>query len=412
MSELETLNTLVDEREFRKAEMLASRILRQNNGMNDEAQILFVRARIRLLTGRPDEALSDLSDISADSHVVDTASYLELIGDAHLARFEAAQVGLAERNDIHNAQKLYRRIIDEYPSYYNLGWVYYQYGRTMLIVDQIDEAEVLFRRALFAPSHIRSLTAYCFERLGFITFYERRLPQEALYLLDKAIHTYPISENQAWTIHTHLLQARVAHTFDSTKALNYIQLAHDTAASDSTLERPVHAEILFTEAEILSSQPGQDALIIDVLQEFFQMATSPPGLDVTWSRAYEMLGNAYQRIRRYQSAVNAFENAVRYNPDHPWYDIIQYRIATCLLQMNQHDASIQRLKTILRSDQNHVNHFEVNILLGDAYRGQGNLKEAMNYYQIAVDDISVQSDTSRSEHVKALLETIRNELSL
>src|SRR6185436_12465274 len=99
MSDLQQIESLIDKREIKKAEVIIARLMRSNSSPNDVAALLMFRARTRLLTGRPDDAINDLTSAheSTPEFDIQSGQFLELWGDAHFARFELASVGFADR---------------------------------------------------------------------------------------------------------------------------------------------------------------------------------------------------------------------------------------------------------------------------------------------------------------------------
>src|SRR5205085_1961734 len=97
----------------------------------------------------------------------------ELLADAYFSRFELAPVGFAERADADKARSIYAAIAKTDPTYENLGWVMYQWGRVLLSENKTDEAATKFQEALLKPSAMPSLTALCYERLGFVQLVDR-----------------------------------------------------------------------------------------------------------------------------------------------------------------------------------------------------------------------------------------------
>jgi len=75
--------------------------------------------------------------------------------------------------------------------------------------NHIDEAAVCFTHALLKQSHVPALTAYCYERLGFIAFYESRELRSAVTFLQKAIATYPANDARLWLVQAHTLHSRI-----------------------------------------------------------------------------------------------------------------------------------------------------------------------------------------------------------
>ena len=59
MSDFQQIESLIDKREIKKADVIIARLMRSNTSPTDFAALLMLRARTRLLTGRPDDAIND-----------------------------------------------------------------------------------------------------------------------------------------------------------------------------------------------------------------------------------------------------------------------------------------------------------------------------------------------------------------
>src|ERR1043165_7002866 len=118
MSDLQKIESLIDKREIKKADVIIARLMRSNTLPTDMAALFLLRARTRLLTGRPEDAINDLitSQGSPSEFVIPSTQFLELWGDAHFARFELASVGFADRADTLRAQEAYEQIAEHYPN--------------------------------------------------------------------------------------------------------------------------------------------------------------------------------------------------------------------------------------------------------------------------------------------------------
>lgn len=401
MQELDTIAALIATRDIKKAEVLMARVLRSSLTTQQQAQLLLYRARIRLLSARPDDALDDVKTLlTAAPNEPIPPELLELSADSYLARFELAPAGFADRQDIQRASDLYAQIAADTPHYLNLGWVYYQHGRAALILDKVNAAEQYFKRALFAPSHLPSLTAYCYERLGFIAFYEARQPHHALTFLDKAVHTCPADEPRAWVVDVHLLRSRVISQFNLDNALEAAQLALKIAREDNNAKNRI-AGVLFVLAELLFKYGTRSAEVVDYLQQFLQVSRTPPGVDVTWSRAYEMLGDAYLPLARYEQALHAYSAALQFNPYHPWEESIQLRMAHCCYLQQEYARAADILNTLIKranAEGQAVKDYRVYNALGDSWFALGNYKDSAHAYQTALSIAPADVDVSRIRH--------------
>lgn len=318
----------IRERDSKRAEIIIGRLLKTEMPSSERARAYVYRARTRLLTLRPDEALDDLQHAqSLSSEVLKDVFAQEVYGDAHLQRFEIASAGFADKTDVQKALSIYQQLIQQFPEYDNLGWIYYQLGRATLVNNIPDEARDAFYKGLFNPSNVKSLTAYCYERLAFIALYEDRQARYALTMIDKAIDTYPSRETNIWLIQAHLMRTKILREIDIERTLISARHTLNLATSDSSFSKGFLADILFSVAEIYSKCSGYERDTIVTLQQFCQVSRRPVGVDVTWSRAHEMLGDAHYALASFELALTAYELCLHYNPYHPWGDAIRERIA-------------------------------------------------------------------------------------
>src|SRR5438552_2306894 len=117
----------------KRAEVQIARLLRGELPPGERAQLLLRRARARLLTERPEEALEDLQTSRALApELWEQSDAQELLADSYFSRFEHAPLGFAERADTDRAREIYQSISERDPLYANLGWVMYQWGRVLL----------------------------------------------------------------------------------------------------------------------------------------------------------------------------------------------------------------------------------------------------------------------------------------
>src|SRR5690606_25709414 len=257
---MQNIEDFLARNEIKKAEIAIAKYLRSELDSPERAQFLIYRARARLRSARPEEAIDDLLTAHEFSQeLFENPETLELLGDAYLARFEMASVGFADRSDTGQASQYFQHIVNQFPNYSNRGWVYYQLGRIALTNNTVEMAENYFQRALLTPSHVRALTAYCYERLGFVAFYEKRDLDLALGFFNKAIDTYPASENQAWTVQVHILRSRVLRERrDYGLALSSAETAISVGTGSGPENRTSLAEALLTAGELLAGFKGRE----------------------------------------------------------------------------------------------------------------------------------------------------------
>ena len=390
MNDLQQIEALIGKREIKKADVIIARLLRSNHSANENTTLLMFRARTRLLSGRPDDAINDLNSAQDGTSKFDVPSseFLELWGDAHFARFELASVGFADRNDTLRAQEAYEQIKISYPNYANMGWVHYQQGRIFLTQNNIKLAEEYFQTALISASHVRYLTAYCYERLGFIAFYEYRDIERSLAFLDRAVNTYPQHEDAYWLVQINILRSRVY------KASNNNDHALESAeyalklASTSHVEKRSLSEAILNITELLSTIQGHDKQALAYLEQFTQQTKRPPGADVTWSRVYEMRGNAHFTLGQYDDAISDYVTALQFNPDHPWELSLYQQIARCHYKKHAYKEtieSINRLLNVAQQDGLGIEDYRIYELLGGAYFALKRYDEATLAYQSALE---------------------------
>ncbi len=386
---LRSIDSLLARNEVKKAEIAIARHLRSPLTELERADTLIYRARARLSGARPADALDDLH--AAQSAMIaefDRPEILELQADCYLARFELASVGFADRQDIVEALQIYKGILNQYPDYLNQGWIYYQLGRIALINNDVDMAQHYFQKSLLTPSHVRAITSYCYERMGFIAFYEQRDLTAARGFLNKAIDTYPVVEDQTWLVQVYILQSRVfkdRHEYKN--ALLAAEQAVAVASSTGSENRSSRAEALLTAGELMAGFAGRENETIYYLQQFMQYSRKPLGVDVTWSRVHEVLGDSYFQLGQFMLAAEAYEAALQYNPDHPWAISLHYRIAQSYYQQNEYAqtiAAVEHLIAIAASEYEQVSDYRVYDILGNAQFALGNYADAMNSYQQAL----------------------------
>lgn len=395
------LDDLLSMRDFKKAEVVIAKLLRSANTNGERARLLVYRAKARLLSMRLDQALDDLSVARTTApELFNQPEVQELLADCYLARFEIAALGFADKADLERAREIYESILKEWTDYNNAGWINYQLARVSLALGQADKANVLLRDALFLPSTRSGLTAFCFERLAFVAFYERRDPASARLYIDKAIDTYPTLQSRAWLAQAHILQTRVLQQLDPYAALNSAKLAIENFEYEASTDKSQTAEAYFSLAEVLSRLENHDYELISVLQQFFQLSKSPPGMDVTWSRAYEMLGDAYARLQQHQHAVVAYQASLQYNPHHPWEESIYYRIARSYYAQGAYRETIQTIEQVISAitrDDEIPNDYRLFNILGNAYFALKEYQSALYAYERA---LSLDAPNTEVERIR------------
>jgi tetratricopeptide (TPR) repeat protein len=382
------IEALLHKREVKKAEVLIARGLRSEANHIKQAELFVQRARTRLLTARPEAAIDDLLKARAlEENVLDSPINLELLADAYFARFELSSVGFAERSDALQAETLYQRIITDFANYENLGWIYYQLGRVYLTNNRVEEALSCFQQALLSPSHVSPLTAYCYERLGFVAFYEQRDLNRSLTFLSKAVDTYPLNEDRNWLVQVHILRSRVLREmYQPGMALREAEKALNLASSRRSDRRATLAEALLTTGELLSTIDGREKDVVSHLEQFLQVCKRPLGVDVTWSRVYEMLGDAYFKVGRFDDSLTAYNAVLQFNPYHPWEVSIYHRIARVYYQIGNYQKAVEAIHRALEvaNSDGYDLDYRLYDVFGNAHFALGRYDKAAEAYANAL----------------------------
>jgi len=410
--QLNEIKSLLARREVKRADVLITRLLRSPLTGQSEIDLLLLRVEARIVTERPEDAFQDIqtlkSRFSASQRLPPILRQLE--ADAFLLRYEMALVGFADKGDIQAARGIYEALLQEEPDYDNTGWVNYQLGRSALMLSDVELAERYFKSALFSPSSLPDLTAYCYERLGFIAYYEKRSAEQACMFLDKAIHTYPAHAPVLWLIRVHLLKSRVLRTVQPLEALKSIDEAEKLASYARSIQRAILAEIALVRGEILSDIPGQSARTIEALQEFLQASKLPPGVDVTWSRAYEMLADAHYREGNFERAAEMYENTLRYNPDHPWENALLYRTALSHYHAGDYARALNILERVIPHwDEVGADAFSGYVLYGDVLTALSRVSSASYAYDLAMQHAPAGADITEIKQKKHAIQQVTRE---
>ena len=389
--QLQLADDLLARREVKKADVVIAKAIRAASTPDERAECLIRRAQARLMSARPEDALDDITAARAlRQSAPDDPILLELEGDASLARFELATVGFADRNDVAHARQIYQQILEHFPLYENLGWIHYQMGRVLLTDNKVADSAQFFHDGLFNASLNPALTAYCYERLAFANYYEARDLHRALAFINKAIDTYPSQEDRRWLVQVHVLRSRILRDMGrQAQALRAAENALQVASgnSGSSENRAGLAEAYLTTGELLFEMDGRERDVLSYLQQFTQLARKPLGVDVTWSRVHEMLGDSYFKTGQYVAAANAYQGALQYNPYHPWETSLHYRIARCYYQQADYERTVQSLRRMMevaQADGQPVSDYRVFDILGNAFFALGRYREALDAYEQAL----------------------------
>ena len=386
---LRTVRELLHQQDVKRAEVVISRLLRTDLTRDQIAELLALRARAHLLSANPEQGLKDLlhlQEIAPDTY--NEPAVQEIVADCNLARFELAAIGFTDRTHLRKAQQIYRALIDEHPHYENLGWVMYQYGRSLLAADDVDQAVILFQKALNNSSHYDTHKANCYERLGFIEHYSRRDFERALELLNMALAVYPTGADPVWLVQLHLQRARILQAASQPDTMvKVINAAIKIALNELQSDRAFVSDTLFTAAEMVASVPGFEQRTIALLEHFVQISNRPAGINVTWSRAYETMGDMYFELGRYSDATAAYNTALQFNPYHPWAVTVHYRLAKSQYQQGNYAGAvtvIQRMIDQAGAESSPITDYRVYDILGNALFALERYPEAAEAYQAAM----------------------------
>ncbi|MCB9435472.1 MAG: tetratricopeptide repeat protein [Anaerolineales bacterium] len=388
---IETIDQALNEGDLRKAEVLIARHLRSESLPSEtRAQILLRRAQTRLLGERPDDALEELQTVLAiQPGLAKQPAVKMLLGDIYFSRFMLAEFGFADRANTNMALQYYNDVFESHPHFEKIGWLHYQRGRIYLSEDRVDEAIEEFGNGLNYSNRPPTLHAYCYERLGFIHLFEKRDPQTAMTYFDKATHLYPSGNNAGWIVQLHILRSRALKELDNyeaalaaaSQALNSI----DPTAADY---RRTLTEAHLAVGEVLALIPDREAEAIEHLVHFLQNSKRPLGVDVTWSRVYETLGDLSLKLERYEQAIESYQFSLQFNPYHPWEVNIHYQIARCYYRMRAYERvinAIDRMKEAAERESQVISDYRVYNVLANAYFGLEQYQQAAIAYRKALE---------------------------
>lgn len=374
--------------DLRKAEMTIVKMLRTNPATDMRAQILIRRARSRLLAARPDEALEDIQTcLALSDNLLDTPEVLALLGDIYFERFVLAELGFADRADTDKALTYYNRIIEHHRYFPRLGWVFYQRGRIFLSENRTDEAEADFKAGLQARNIPPSLHAFCHERLGYLALFDRRDPPTALTYFDEAVKVHPVGKDAGWLVHVHVLRSRAFRELGQYQpALAAAWKALDSLDPSAPDYRQALTEAHLAVGEVLALIPGREPEALEHLLQFLQTSKRPLGVDVTWSRIHETIGDLSLKLERYEQAVEAYQASLHYNPYHPWEVNVHYQIARCYYRMRAYErvvTSVNKMLKAAEADQHPVTDYRVYYVLANAHFALEKYREAALAYENA-----------------------------
>jgi tetratricopeptide (TPR) repeat protein len=338
------------------------------NTQDESLALELQRARYDLLSNNPQGVIQRLDD-NADAKQDPLG--LELLADAYMQRFNFAPLGHSKPAEAQVAHRLYQTIMRQFPQYSNIGWIYYQNGCALLYLDQPNDSLTCFRNGLSLPSDRPIVKSYCYERLSYLNFYTLRDFKQASKFIKLAIAVYPKDANEVWLVQAYLLQGRILQTIGEDRAaFSAVRHAVKTARVNSHVSVQNFNETLLAAGEILAQMNEYQGQAVDYLQQYLDLRPTPTGVDVSWSRANELIGDTSFNLGHFTQATGAYRTALEYNPYHPWQISIYYRIARCYYYQRMFDdviETINHLFKIAADESSDINDYRIYDILGSAY---------------------------------------------
>ncbi|MCI0710346.1 MAG: tetratricopeptide repeat protein [Chloroflexi bacterium] len=370
--------------DLRKAESLIGRLLKTGISDDERAQVLLRRARTRFLRQHSEDALADIELAREYFPPIRELAYTKaLLGDIYFAKFMLAEVGFADRADTDRAYEYYNQVLQNYPHYRQRGWVHYQRGCLHLTENNFEKAVQDFHAGLEYDNIPDFLHTFCYERLGFV-YLDHRDPEQAMHYLDKALATYPPGKNAAHLVMIHMLRSRALRMIENyeeaLQAASEALKSLDTAAPNY---KEAFLEAHLAMGEILANMPDREAEAIEHLIQFLQNSKRPLGVDVTWSRVYETLGDLSLRLSRHEQAIEAFNAALSFNPYHPMELNVRYNIARSYYRMKAYEKAIGVIKQMHDIADEKITDYRVYYVLGNSYFALERYDEAVSAYREA-----------------------------
>ena len=386
---LVAIDRALEDDDLRKAETLIGRLLKTPLSDDEQARVLLRRARTRFLRQFSEDALADITTATELFPDVQNLAYTKnLLGDIYFARFMLAEVGFADRADTDRALDYYSSILTTNTNYRQRGWVHYQRGCIYLTEHRIEEATTDFLAGLKRDNIPVSLHSFCYERLGFIAL-DQRKPEVALEYLAKAVDTYPTGKNAALLVQIHMLQSQAWQSLQQyEKALQAATNALNSLDTTAPNYREAFLEAHLAIGEIMAKLDGREAEAIEHLLQFLENSKRPLGVDVTWSRVYETLGDLSLRMNRNEQALEAFYAALEFNPLHPMEVNVRYKIARSYYRMRAYEKAISAIGDMAEtaeSENQPITDYRVYYVLANAHFALENYREAERAYRHSLE---------------------------
>jgi tetratricopeptide (TPR) repeat protein len=385
MGDLELIEAALDKGNYRRAGQLLERFSVEAKHSHSP-QIMLLMARHAHLTHEHTKSITLLEAIPQQQK---TIHVFLLLGDAYFARYKQAPIGHSQRMDADYALQNYHQCLTQYPDYEDIAWVYYKIGLVLTALNEQESACSYFRQSLNMPSSSTlSVKSFAYEKLAQYEFYIARDFKQAHQLLELAIAVYAPNADRTWFIHALLFKAKifqvqhrsqeVFHTLETAIKQAKIHFQHDAGHL---------ADIYFSAGEILVQADGYEAQSAQYMQLYLQLRTKPESIDVSWSRANEIIANALFFDGKHEQALKAYLATLQYNPYHPWQMTIHYQIARCHYQEGDYTQTVKTLLQLLdvaQRDNVTITDFRVYDMLGSAYFALGDFKAAAQSYREAL----------------------------
>lgn len=377
---LDLLKTSLEKGDLRRAQQIIGKL---PSVMLEQAEVVFLQAKYAYLNQDYTSCIRLLKPVVTD------ADAFSLLASAHFSRYQHAPIGHARRADAEQALKYYHALITRYPKFDNIAWVYYQMGLVLNALNEQDSACACFRNSLNMPSEDSAVKSYAYERLAHYEFYVRRDFKQAYNLLDLALAVYTSQPNKRWLIEAYLFKARIQQVLKQPEGTyQSVEKAIQHALTHFRNDTTELSEILFASAELLTQIENHEKQSAKYMEEYLRIRPKPDGIDVSWSRANEIIANVRFAEGLYEESLNAYRATLEYNPYHPWHLNINYQIALCHYQQGQYQQTIDTIQHLLETahrDSTIISDYRVYDVLGSAQFALSKFKEASESYRQALD---------------------------
>ncbi|TVR22293.1 MAG: hypothetical protein EA396_06400 [Anaerolineaceae bacterium] len=377
---LQSAYNYLEHGDYRRAAQVIDRLAARMAG---DRQLEMLKARYAHMTQDHNACIAILEALPDDD-----AQTNILLGDAYFAKYKQAPVGHSRRDDAEEALRRYHRVINDPGDYNDLAWVYYRIGQVFKALDQRESATHYFRHALNMPAITPAVKSYAYEQLAQYELYDLRDFKQALSLIDLAIAVYEVDAGRDWLVRAHLFRARILQML---KRHQQVVQAVNTALQQAKIcfESDMNAlsDAYFNAGEILDRSEGYEAHSAAHMRQYLKLRPQPEGIDISWARANEVIAHTEFAEGRYQTALQAYEAILQYNPYHPWQTSIYYYIARCHYHQGHYHAAIATINQLLdnaQDDKIEITDFRIYDMLGSAQFASGDYRSAAISYQTAL----------------------------